>query len=91
MLKIGLIGAGANTRSRHVPGLRAIPDVETGPRSADPLLSEALTAANELEPGVVAVGAPAVASAPVSPRVALETACAAVCGAGGGGTGFGEK
>ena len=28
MLKIGLIGAGANTRSRHIPGLRAIPDVE---------------------------------------------------------------
>jgi predicted dehydrogenase len=28
MIKIGLIGAGANTRSRHIPGLRAIPDVE---------------------------------------------------------------
>src|SRR5262249_23100812 len=28
MLKIGLIGAGANTKARHVPGLRAIPDVE---------------------------------------------------------------
>src|SRR4051794_9368638 len=28
MLKIGLIGAGANTKSRHVPGLRAISDVE---------------------------------------------------------------
>jgi predicted dehydrogenase len=27
-LRIGLIGAGANTRTRHVPGLRAIPDVE---------------------------------------------------------------
>jgi predicted dehydrogenase len=27
-LRIGLIGAGANTRSRHIPGLRAIPDVE---------------------------------------------------------------
>jgi predicted dehydrogenase len=28
MLKIGLIGAGANTRSRHIPGLRAVSDVE---------------------------------------------------------------
>src|SRR5262245_33971794 len=28
MLKIGLIGAGANTRARHIPGLRAVPDVE---------------------------------------------------------------
>jgi predicted dehydrogenase len=28
MIRIGLIGAGANTRSRHIPGLRAIPDVE---------------------------------------------------------------
>lgn len=27
-LRIGLIGAGANTRSRHVPGFRAIPGVE---------------------------------------------------------------
>src|SRR5215472_6819030 len=27
-LRIGLIGAGANTRSRHIPGLRALPDVE---------------------------------------------------------------
>jgi predicted dehydrogenase len=27
-LRIGLIGAGANTRSRHIPGFRAIPDVE---------------------------------------------------------------
>jgi predicted dehydrogenase len=27
-LRIGLIGAGANTRTRHIPGLRAIPDVE---------------------------------------------------------------
>jgi predicted dehydrogenase len=27
-LRIGLVGAGANTRSRHIPGLRAIPDVE---------------------------------------------------------------
>jgi predicted dehydrogenase len=27
-LRIGLIGAGANTRTRHVPGLRALPDVE---------------------------------------------------------------
>ena len=26
-LRIGLIGAGANTRTRHVPGLRALPDV----------------------------------------------------------------
>src|SRR6266567_2612800 len=29
-LRIGLIGAGANTRARHIPGLRAIPDVEIG-------------------------------------------------------------
>ena len=28
MLKIGLIGAGANTRLRHIPGLRAVADVE---------------------------------------------------------------
>jgi predicted dehydrogenase len=28
MLRIGLIGAGANTRARHIPGLRALPDVE---------------------------------------------------------------
>jgi predicted dehydrogenase len=27
-LRIGLIGAGANTRSRHIPGLRALPDVD---------------------------------------------------------------
>lgn len=27
-LRIGLIGAGANTRKRHIPGLRAIADVE---------------------------------------------------------------
>jgi len=27
-LRIGLIGAGGNTRLRHIPGLRAIPDVE---------------------------------------------------------------
>jgi predicted dehydrogenase len=26
-LRIGLIGAGANTRTRHIPGLRALPDV----------------------------------------------------------------
>src|SRR2546423_613519 len=26
-LRIGLIGAGANTRSRHIPGLQALPDV----------------------------------------------------------------
>jgi predicted dehydrogenase len=28
MLRIGLIGAGANTKARHVPGLRAVEDVE---------------------------------------------------------------
>lgn len=28
MLRIGLVGAGTNTRERHIPGLRAIPDVE---------------------------------------------------------------
>jgi predicted dehydrogenase len=28
VLRIGLIGAGANTRARHVPGLRALVDVE---------------------------------------------------------------
>ncbi len=28
MLRVGLIGAGANTRARHVPGLRELPDVE---------------------------------------------------------------
>src|SRR5262245_33183154 len=28
MLRIGLIGAGANTRARHIPGLRALADVE---------------------------------------------------------------
>src|SRR5262245_28431098 len=27
-IRVGLIGAGANTRSRHIPGLQAIPDVE---------------------------------------------------------------
>jgi predicted dehydrogenase len=27
-LRIGLIGAGANTRSKHIPGLRSLPDVE---------------------------------------------------------------
>src|SRR5438874_11940162 len=27
-IRIGLIGAGANTRSRHIPGLKAIEDVE---------------------------------------------------------------
>jgi predicted dehydrogenase len=27
-LRIGLIGAGANTRARHIPGLRAVPEVE---------------------------------------------------------------
>jgi predicted dehydrogenase len=27
-LRVGLIGAGVNTRARHIPGLRAIPDVE---------------------------------------------------------------
>src|SRR5204862_3607041 len=27
-LRIGLVGAGANTRSRHIPGLRAIADVD---------------------------------------------------------------
>lgn len=27
-LRVGIIGAGANTRSRHIPGLRAIPGVE---------------------------------------------------------------
>lgn len=27
-IRIGLIGAGANTRSRHIPGLRALPGVE---------------------------------------------------------------
>ncbi|HXG08751.1 MAG TPA: Gfo/Idh/MocA family oxidoreductase [Gemmataceae bacterium] len=28
ILRVGLVGAGANTRARHIPGLRAIPDVE---------------------------------------------------------------
>jgi predicted dehydrogenase len=28
MLRVGLIGAGGNTRARHIPGLRALPDVE---------------------------------------------------------------
>jgi predicted dehydrogenase len=27
-LRVGLVGAGANTRSRHIPGLRALPGVE---------------------------------------------------------------
>src|SRR5438067_13185472 len=27
-LRIGLVGAGANPRKRHIPGLRALPDVE---------------------------------------------------------------
>ena len=27
-IRVGIIGAGANTRSRHIPGLRAQPDVE---------------------------------------------------------------
>ena len=27
-LRVGLIGAGANTRLRHIPGLRALPDVD---------------------------------------------------------------
>ncbi len=27
-LRIGLIGAGGNTRAKHIPGLRAVPDVE---------------------------------------------------------------
>jgi predicted dehydrogenase len=27
-VRIGLIGAGGNTRSRHIPGLRSVPDVE---------------------------------------------------------------
>lgn len=27
-LRVGLVGAGANTRARHIPGLRAIPGVE---------------------------------------------------------------
>ena len=29
-LRVGLIGAGANTRTRHIPGLKALPDVEIG-------------------------------------------------------------
>jgi predicted dehydrogenase len=28
LLRIGLIGAGENTRVRHIPGLRALPDIE---------------------------------------------------------------
>lgn len=28
MIRIGLVGAGGNTRARHIPGLRAHPDVE---------------------------------------------------------------
>src|SRR6516165_8031236 len=27
-LRVGLVGAGANTRKRHIPGLRALPGVE---------------------------------------------------------------
>src|SRR2546430_793528 len=27
-IRVGLIGAGSNTRARHIPGLRALPDVE---------------------------------------------------------------
>ena len=27
-LRVGVIGAGANTRAKHIPGLRALPDVE---------------------------------------------------------------
>ena len=27
-LRVGLIGAGANTRGRHIPGLRALPGIE---------------------------------------------------------------
>src|SRR5947199_5636237 len=27
-LRVGLVGAGDNTRRRHIPGLRAVPDVE---------------------------------------------------------------
>src|SRR5437773_10225254 len=27
-LRVGLVGAGDNTRRRHIPGLRALPDVE---------------------------------------------------------------
>ena len=27
-LRVGLVGAGANTRAKHIPGLRALPDVE---------------------------------------------------------------
>jgi predicted dehydrogenase len=30
MIRVGLIGAGGNTRSRHIPGLRAVPGVEIG-------------------------------------------------------------
>src|SRR5438045_2814102 len=28
MIRVGLIGAGGNTRARHIPGLRAVPGVE---------------------------------------------------------------
>src|SRR3954447_19172171 len=28
VLRVGLIGAGGNTRLRHIPGLRALPEVE---------------------------------------------------------------
>jgi predicted dehydrogenase len=28
MLRVGIVGAGANTRARHIPGLRAVPDVD---------------------------------------------------------------
>ena len=27
-IRVGIVGAGANTRSKHIPGLRAVPDVE---------------------------------------------------------------
>ena len=27
-VRIGIVGAGKNTRERHVPGFRALPDVE---------------------------------------------------------------
>ena len=27
LVRVGLVGAGANTRTRHIPGLRALPDV----------------------------------------------------------------
>lgn len=46
LLKVGLIGAGANTRLRHIPGLRAVPDVEIvavcnrGPASTEAVARE---------------------------------------------------